>query len=473
MLSKRLALAFAALLLGTNACGAAPEDETVDVDEGQAPLTASDQAMIDLAGKAANTLYANVDGRAPKELAAALIAAAKRGVDAHVIVTVNSHDTTWLLQQRLEASGLDVDVRTASPVKNVLLVADGAALVPTTTGTKTVKTVKTVNAFITKFAAVFTSPHPKAGALLGSGVAVLPMPDSAHDRIVQVLDAARTSIDLEIYQLQERTVVEALKAAEARGVRVRVMLEPKTVGSQNFGAVFAELQAAHVDVKKTPATYDAHQNVDHAKFCVVDGKELLFGTGNWVRSGLGGVTEGPYGNRDFWVEDARPASVKKAQALFDADYAEKPSASIDFGDTVVTPDNADESITGLVDGAQRRLFVYNQSLDDADLVSRLVAAKKRGVDVRVLLGYQPSFGAPSKTALSLKTLQAAGIQASFLKSHYLHGKGIVADDRVYLGSQNFTNGGLRTNREFGEILDDPAVVKTVVTTFTADLANPG
>jgi phosphatidylserine/phosphatidylglycerophosphate/cardiolipin synthase-like enzyme len=165
--------------------------------------------------------------------------------------------------------------------------------------------------------------------------------------------------------------------------------------------------------------------------------------------------------------------VKKAQALFDADYAEKSSASIDFGDTVVTPDNADESLTGLVDGAQKRLFVYNQSLDDADLVSRLVAAKKRGVDVRVLLGYQPSFGAPSKTALSLKTLQAAGIQASFLKSHYLHGKSIVADDRVYLGSQNFTNGGLRTNREFGEILDDQAVVKTVVTTFTADLANPG
>jgi phosphatidylserine/phosphatidylglycerophosphate/cardiolipin synthase-like enzyme len=473
MLSKRLALVFAALLLGTNACGAAPDDESVDVDEGQAPLTANDQAMIDLAGKATKTLYANVDGRAPKELAAALIAAAKRGVDAHVIVTVNSHDTTWLLQQRLEASGLDVDVRTASPVKGVLLIADGTALVPTTSGTKTVKTVKTVTSFITKFNAVFTSVHPKPGALLGSGVAIFPMPDSAHDRIVQVLDAAKTSIDLEIYQLQERTVVQALKDAEGRGVRVRVMLEPKTVGSQNFDAVFAELKAAHVDVKKTPATYDTNHNVDHAKFCVVDGKELLFGTGNWVRSGLGGVTEGPYGNRDFWVEDVRTASVKKAQALFDADYSEKSSASIDFGDTVVTPDNADESITGLVDGAKKRLFVYNQSLDDADLVSRLVAAKKRGVDVRVLLGYQPSFGAPSKTANSLKALQAAGIQASFLKSHYLHGKSIVSDDRVYVGSQNFTNGGLRTNREFGEILDDPAVVKTVATTFAADMANPG
>jgi hypothetical protein len=474
MLSKRLALVFAAALLATTACGAAPDDDAFEVDEGQAVLTPNDQAMIDLATTATKTLYANVDGRAPKELAAALIAAAKRGVDAHVIVTVNSHDTTWLLQQRLEASGVDTDVRTASPVKGVLLVADGTALVPNTSGgTKLTKTVKTVTSFITKFSAVFTTVHPKSGALLGSGVAILPMPDSAHDRIVQVLDAAKTTIDLEIYQLQERDVIAALKDAEARGVRVRVMLEPKTVGSQNFGAAFAELQAAHVDVKKTPAAYDSHQNVDHAKFCIIDGKELLFGTGNMVRSGLGGVTEGPYGNRDFWVEDARAASVKKAQALFDADYAEKTSSSIDFGDTVVTPDNALESITGLIDGAKKRLFVYNQSLDDADLVGRLVAAKKRGVDVRVLLGYQPSFGAPSKTADSLKALKAAGIQASFLKSHYLHGKSVVADDRVYVGSQNFTNGGLRNNREFGEVLDDPAVVKTVVTTFTADMANPG
>lgn len=473
MLVRRLALPLIACLIFGAGCSAAiDEDQPVDVDEGQDALTANDQAVIDLVAQAKKTVYANVDGRAPKELAAALIAAAKRGVDVHVLITINSHDTTWLLQQRLESSGVDADVRTSSPVKGVLAVADATALVPKGTGTAIVKTVRTVSGFTAKFSAQFSQPHPKAGALLASGVVVHPMPDSGHDRIIQVLDAAKSSIDLEIYQLQERDVVGALKDAAGRGVRVRVMLEPKTVGSQNFSAVAAELKSAQVEVKTTPKAFDSNRNVDHAKFCIVDGKELLFGTGNWVRSGLGGVTEGPYQNRDFWVEDARATSVKKAQSLFDADYAEKSSASIDFGDLVVTPDNALESITGLIDGAKKRLFVYNQSLDDADLVARLIAAKKRGVDVQVLLGYQPSFGAPSKTATSLKTLQAAGIRASFLKSHYLHGKAIVADDRAYVGSQNFTNGGLRTNRELGEILGDAAAVKLVATTFAADMSHP-
>lgn len=475
MLLRRLALPLvASVLFATAGCSAATdEDQPVEVDEGQDALTANDQAMIDLVATAKKTVYANVDGRAPKELAAALIAAAKRGVEVHVLVTIHSHDTTWLLQQRLESSGVDNDVRTSSPVKGVLVVADATALVPKGTGTAIVKTVRTVSGFTAKFAAEFSSTHPKAGTLLTSGVVVHPMPESGHDRILQVLDAAKSTIDVEIYQLQERDVIGALKSASARGVKVRVMLEPRTVGSQNFDAVAAELKSAQIAVQTTPKAFDSNHNVDHAKLCIVDGKELLFGTGNWVRSGLGGVTEGPYQNRDFWVEDARAASVKSAQALFTADWAEKTSASIDFGDTVVTPDNAVESITGLVDGAKKRLLVYNQSLDDADLVARLVAAKKRGVDVQVLLGYQPSFGAPSKTATSLKTLQSARIRASFLKSHYLHGKAIVADDRAYVGSQNFTNGGLRTNREFGEILADAAAVKLVAATFAADMANPG
>ena len=111
MLVRRLALPLIACLIFGAGCSAAiDEEQPVDVDEGQDALTANDQAVIDLVAQAKKTVYANVDGRAPKELAAALIAAAKRGVDVHVLITINSHDTTWLLQQRLESSGVDADV---------------------------------------------------------------------------------------------------------------------------------------------------------------------------------------------------------------------------------------------------------------------------------------------------------------------------------------------------------------------------
>ena len=60
------------------------------------------------------------------------------------------------------------------------------------------------------------------------------------------------------------------------------------------------------------------------------------------------------------------------------------------------------------------------------------------------------------------------MKADFLRKHYLHAKAIVSDDRAYIGSQNFTNGGLRNNRELGEIFDDHDLVTKLVSTFESD-----
>lgn len=447
-----------ALLLVIPAC-------TAEVADGMAEDELTTEAnMIGLLEGSQTVAYANVKSTASSKLGDALVAAAHRGVDVHVVLTEGKHDPTWTLQQHLESSGVDVDVVT-SPVAGVTMVVDGAqALV----SSKIVTTPSVVAADTKKFVSALSGPEPGKGTLLASGVKVWPMPEATRDRLVQLFDAARVTIDLEIYQLQERRVVQALEDAAARGVKVRVMLEPRTVGAQNFASMSAELSRAGVTVQKTPSVFDASHNVDHAKFCLIDGKELVFGTGNLVRSGLGGVTQDVYANRDFWVEDARPASVSAAKALFEGDWAGKP-ATPPLGDLVVTPDNADARIGALVDGAKKRLDVYNQSLDDAALIGRLIAAKKRGVAVRVLLGYQPGFGgAPPKNDAAIAQLQAAGIGAGYLTKHYLHAKAIVADDTVYVGSQNFTNGGLRNNRELGELLSDAKAVDAVERTFAAD-----
>jgi phosphatidylserine/phosphatidylglycerophosphate/cardiolipin synthase-like enzyme len=161
--------------------------------------------------------------------------------------------------------------------------------------------------------------------------------------------------------------------------------------------------------------------------------------------------------------------VKAGRALFDADWARRTTKVADFDAFVLTPDNAEHKISDLVDAAHRRLFVYNQSLDDDVLVAKLIDAKRRGADVRVLLGYQPGFGGqPPKNQEPIDKLRAAGVRADFLKKHYLHAKAIVSDDRAYVGSQNFTNGGLRNNRELGEIFDDSGVVAKLVETFESD-----
>jgi phosphatidylserine/phosphatidylglycerophosphate/cardiolipin synthase-like enzyme len=87
----------------------------------------------------------------------------------------------------------------------------------------------------------------------------------------------------------------------------------------------------------------------------------------------------------------------------------------------------------------------------------------------VLLGYQPPMGGSAPANQDpVDKLTAGGVKAALMKKHYLHAKAIVADDHVYLGSQNFTNGGLKNNRELGLVLDDATVVSTVVSTFQSD-----
>src|SRR5205807_1087824 len=54
-----------------------------------------------------------------------------------------------------------------------------------------------------------------------------------------------------------------------------------------------------------------------------------------------------------------------------------------------------------------------------------------------------------------------------------HAKAIVADDNAFIGSQNFTGGGLFNNREFGEITNDAGVVKQLSDLFTKDLKTTG
>jgi cardiolipin synthase A/B len=331
-----------------------------------------------------------------------------------------------------------------------------------------------VDGFAKSFSALLDTdlkkPQANSALIAPRTVRLLPMPTSQNARLIDVLGTAKISIDLEIYQLQDRGMVAALSAAAARGVRVRVMLEPKTVGSRNFDAVSLQLAKAKIEVKPTPDAFNTKRNVDHAKFCIVDGKELLLGTGNWARSSVGGVTVAAYRLRDFWIEDGRPKSIAEAQAIFDADYTRQSSLQTRFEELVVTPDNAAPRIVALIDSATKRLYVENQSINDVAVIARLLAAKSRGVDVRVLLGYQPGFaGAPAANDPVLQTLKAAKIQVSYLKRHYLHAKGIVADNKVYLGSQNFTSGGLGANRELGIILDDAAIVREVQNLFEEDM----
>jgi phosphatidylserine/phosphatidylglycerophosphate/cardiolipin synthase-like enzyme len=141
-----------------------------------------------------------------------------------------------------------------------------------------------------------------------------PIPPPAADRQVQVLvthpgdgiraaalaavAAARHSIDLEMFVLSDRVILDALVAAARRGVSLRALLDPTQ--PQNATSM-AWLQAAGAAVR---FYVQAGDEVLHAKLGIFDRSSVLFGSCNWSYSGFTRNHE-----LDLLVHDARLARI--------------------------------------------------------------------------------------------------------------------------------------------------------------------
>ena len=129
---------------------------------------------------------------------------------------------------------------------------------------------------------------------LAGEAAVIPAP--VADRVIQVLvthpgdgiraaalaalSAARHSVDIEMFVLSDRLVLDALVAAAHRGVHVRVLLDPSQ--PQN-AASMAVLASAGALVRLYAQAGD---ELLHAKLAIFDDATVLFGSCNWSRSGF-------------------------------------------------------------------------------------------------------------------------------------------------------------------------------------------
>ncbi|MFH0885099.1 MAG: phospholipase D-like domain-containing protein [Candidatus Micrarchaeota archaeon] len=127
-------------------------------------------------------------------------------------------------------------------------------------------------------------------------------------RIPALIDGAKTSIDIEIYVFSSRDVVEALERAKSRGVRIRIIIERNVVGDDN-DAIFRELASKGFDIRYASSAY----KLTHAKFIIVDGKEVLVGSHNLSNSAL-------YKNREASVIINDGATVRSFMRAFEEDW---------------------------------------------------------------------------------------------------------------------------------------------------------
>jgi phosphatidylserine/phosphatidylglycerophosphate/cardiolipin synthase-like enzyme len=156
---------------------------------------------------------------------------------------------------------------------------------------------------------------------------------------------------------------------------------------------------------------------------------------------------------------ARRASIVMALAALGlgshiGQAAESASASMKTQDAVQAAfapwDNVEDLLIEAIAGAQRQILVQAYLLTSKKIGNALIAAHRRGVDVRVLVDGEQLVKAGSMTATALA---AAGI-AVWIETKYqnAHNKVIVIDANstnaaVITGSYNFTWTAQRKNAE--------------------------
>jgi cardiolipin synthase len=294
-----------------------------------------------------------------------------------------------------------------------------------------------------------------------SAVTIQVMPSDNGAAVLAAIKGATKSVHMTMYLLSDNAVIDALSTLKNNGKEVKVILNqnfPSNGGSN--ATTYATLQGNGVDVVYAPPGY----TYTHAKTVLIDGTKLLVMTMNLTYSS-------PSSNREYIATVTDPADVAEAEAIFQADYANK--STLSTGKLLVSPRNsvvidARTRLIALIDSATKTLDVEGETLSDDPTVAAIIAAKQAGVAVRVVIDAQTGTTAQQDSVAQLK---AAGVPLVALGTPNVHAKAIVADGKLaYVGSMNFTANSLNDNREIGIITDTATEVAKVQSTIAKDFA---
>jgi polyphosphate kinase len=137
---------------------------------------------------------------------------------------------------------------------------------------------------------------------------------------------------------------------------------------------------------------------------------------------------------------------------------------------IILPDDTKKPIVDAIDSAKTSLKIKMFVFSDPDLINAVVAAKKRGVNVQVMLNPARRSG-EEENLETRKLLEDAGIEVKDSNPAFglTHEKSMVVDDQTaYIKSLNWETKNLTVTRDYAISTDHPHEVNEVVACFQAD-----
>jgi phosphatidylserine/phosphatidylglycerophosphate/cardiolipin synthase-like enzyme len=353
-------------------------------------------------------------------------------------------------------------------------------------------------------------------------------PDSTYVVTRRLLDGAKKSILIGIYDFSADYMKDLLLNAMQRGVKVSLMLD---IDGGKEEEVFEELERFGCETVQAPSCASdsiSYFPSSHEKVIVIDGKWTLIQSGNYSKASIpfnevdgGDPHNFVKGNRDMGVAiasqplarfftkvlrgdmklqlDAEGAEALMRRRVEEPDLVEAVPAQIPVKlfpsktfnparkirvTPVLTPDNYLDVIPEFLATAKKSIYIENQYIrgKHAQIVKLLTAIKQAkdkrpALDVRIILGKLFGRDDVAKEKENVKILKRdfglkLGTNIRYIDTKrfvHCHNKLIVVDRKSALvSSQNWSNTGVGTNREAGVILHHPPIARYYADIFESD-----
>jgi phosphatidylserine/phosphatidylglycerophosphate/cardiolipin synthase-like enzyme len=292
---------------------------------------------------------------------------------------------------------------------------------------------------------------------------------SIEGRLIEKINAAKSSIHIASFEFDLTPVAEALIAAKQRGVDVRWVTDDEfglEADAEPGHGQFAKLQERGIEVRS-----DARSALMHNKFWIFDGQTVWTGSTNITENGIF-----KQDNNVLVIHSPQVAAIydREFTEMWEGQFGPKSPSQLNEQTAVVNGSQVvvvftsedpalENAIIPIVRGAQSSIRFLAFSFTDYPLAQAMIDRAGTGVNVA---GVYERVGSDTAAA-ELKTLFCGHVPVRRDgNSGFMHNKVIIVDERtVITGSLNFSTNAEESNDENVLIIDNPEIARLYMQDF--------
>ena len=339
-------------------------------------------------------------------------------------------------------------------------------------------------------------------------------PDYSNETLTHFLKSATESIYVEIYQFTSPGILGLIHEIynDNPSIDIKVMISERVVSLGDYNVyTMWNLTQLGIPVRWTSDTF----TFSHQKFVIIDNDTTIVKAGNWARPSFplsewesgssGGFTQKNYeGNREFNIAMTDDVVTQYYRDVFDYDWSigsdynegvDGTGTPLDWGTItqsyyprvfasagefsgsmnvtpLFSPDTGLEAMLWVINSAQATLdiqipYVSNSSAVVDELLDAIVAAKHRGVTVRIIMEEGRNDNEEVALAFAEENIPICWMDLRFFSA--IHNKAFIADSRIILiCSINWSEESISENREAGVVIEHDGVASWYQAVFDYD-----